>query len=85
LAGTASKLFHYGRAPIAKGTGTVQGKVTHWNAAKGYGFIEQDCGGDDLFAVFRHAYRDDLMGVEGLSYGSSHMGFASLPQCHKHG
>ncbi|BFP51422.1 cold-shock protein [Streptomyces sp. CMC78] len=38
----------------------ASGTVKWFNAAKGFGFIEQDGGGDDVFAHFSNIATDDF-------------------------
>ena len=50
----------------AQVVGTGQGKVKFFNAQKGFGFIQQDGGGED---VFIHISQVERAGLEGLAEG----------------
>ena len=50
----------------AQVVGTGQGKVKFFNAGKGFGFIQRDEGGDDVFV---HISQVERAGLEGLAEG----------------
>jgi len=50
----------------AQVVGTGQGKVKFFNAQKGFGFIQRDEGGDDVFV---HISQVERAGLEGLAEG----------------